>query len=213
MAKYCNPLNLVTVVRIKKTITGWVYLTKDKDIFFLPEKKVGKLTLIDENLMNFVNSGNPITKYFESSDGIITYVANLVVDAVPVKDWNKVYLINRKDGRGWSVPGGFINENEGVHAAMIREFVEETNANPDDILETHYLVNMKATDPREINVFTYPYLLILKNTATLHASDDAVDGKWVTIDDAIGMKLAFEHHNKLLIKTKDYINHYDIKFN
>ena len=93
---------LVTIIEINKDQEGnWIYKTNDRIEFKLLKEQVGKLTLIDDKFANFVNSGHPITKYFETIDNIISYVANFAVDAVVLRE-GRVYLIERQDGRGWA---------------------------------------------------------------------------------------------------------------
>lgn len=196
---------LVTIVTINKDEEGnWIYLTKDNNQLILPKEQAGKLTLIDDKLANFVNSGRPITKYFETepNNNVITYVANFAVDAVALNE-GRVYLIERKDGRGWALPGGFIDAGETAEQAVIRELQEETLAKPKDIKGINPLEMVKCNDPREINFFTFPFIIHIKGTAELKFADDAKDGKWVLLNRAVKTQLAFSHHNEILKKV-DY---------
>ncbi len=91
---------LVTIISITNDEEGnWIYKTKDNKEFILPKEQVGKITLIDEKLANFVNTGHPINKYFETehNNNVITYAANFAADAVPLREGH-VYLVERKDG-------------------------------------------------------------------------------------------------------------------
>ena len=63
---------LVTITAINKDENGnWLYTTADNRKLFLPKEQVGKLTLVDDRFANFVNSGHPVTKYFELDDNTI----------------------------------------------------------------------------------------------------------------------------------------------
>lgn len=194
---------LVTIVAINKDEEGnWIYLTKDNKEFILKKDQVGKISLIDEKFAGFVNAGHPITKYFETEqdNNVIIFAANFAVDAVALNE-GRVYLIERKDGRGWALPGGFIDAGETPEHAVIRELKEETLAKPDDIKSIEPLNVMRANDPREINFFTYPFVIHIKGTAQLKYGDDAKSGKWLLLNRAVKSELAFPHHNDILKKV------------
>ena len=194
---------LVTIISINKDTEGnWKYNTKENGEFILPKDKVGKISLIDDNLANFVNSGHPITKYFETEqdNNVITYAANFAVDAIALNK-GRVYLIERKDGRGWALPGGFIDAGENAEQAVIRELQEETLAKIDDIKGIEALDIVKANDPREINFYTFPFIIHIKNSAELKFADDAKNGKWLLLNRAVKIDLAFSHHTDILKKV------------
>ena len=192
---------LVLITAINKDNDGnWNYTTKDNRNLFLPKEQVGKLTLIDDKLANYVNSGHPITKYFELDNDTIIYAANFAVDAIALNE-GRVYLIERKDGRGWALPGGFIDAGETPQQAVLRELQEETLAKPKDIKSVEPLQIVKANDPREINFFTFPFVIHIKGTAELKFGDDAKNGKWLLLNRAVKTQLAFSHHTEILKKV------------
>ena len=191
---------LLTIIAINKDEEGnWIYLTKDNKEFILKKDQVNKISKIDEGFAAYVNSGNPITKYFETEqdNNVITFAANFAVDAVALNE-GRVYLIERKDGRGWALPGGFIDAGETAQQAVVRELQEETLAKPDDIKSIEPLGVVRANDPREINFFTYPFIIHIKGTAELKYADDAKNGKWLLLNRASKTQLAFSHHNEIL---------------
>ena len=189
---------IIKIVAINRDGEGnWIYTTQDNRKLFLANTDVNKLTIINDNLANFVNSGNPIMKYFELEDDKITYVANFAADIVALKE-GRVYLIERSDGRGWALPGGFINAGETPQQAAVRELQEETEAKPEDIKSIEALNMVKCNDPREINFFSFPFVMHIKNSTELSFADDAKNGKWLYVARAIRNKLAFSHHNEIL---------------
>jgi ADP-ribose pyrophosphatase YjhB (NUDIX family) len=189
---------LVTVTTITKDKdNNWIYKTTQRGELILPKEDAGKISLVDDKLTNFVNSGHPITKYFEIEGNKITYAANFAADVVALNQ-GRVYLIERKDGRGWALPGGFIDVGETPEQAAIRELQEETKAKLKDIISVEPLGLTKANDPREINVYTYPFLVRVKNPDEFKYGDDAKAGKWYLLTRASKSKLAFPHHNDIL---------------
>lgn len=188
---------LVTITAINKDAEGnWIYLTTDNRELYLPKYQENKLSIINDNFANFVNAGHPITKYFELDGNTITYAANLAVDAVALKE-GRVYLINRKDGRGWALPGGFIDAGETPQQAVIRELMEETLAKNEDIKSITPMNMVRCNDPREINFFTFPFVIQMKKSTELKFADDAIDGKWVLLSRSTN-NLAFTHHKEIL---------------
>ena len=192
---------LVTVIAINKDDEGnWIYSTEQGKKFILPKEKVGKISLVDDKLANLVNSGHPITKYFELDGDLITYVANFAADGVVLEE-GRVYLIERKDGRGWAIPGGFINAGETPEQAVVRELGEEIKLKPENIIKIESLGMIKTNDPREIDFYTYPFLVTIKKSKELGYADDAKNSKWLLLGRAIKSELAFTHHNEILKKV------------
>lgn len=192
---------LVTIIGIRKDEEGnIIYKTNEGKELVLPKDSVGKISLVDDKLINFVNSGHPITKYFELDGDIITYAANFAVDGVILKE-GRVYLIERKDDRGWALPGGFIDAGETPEQALIRELWEETKLKKEDIKSIEPIGITKANDPREINFYTYPFIVKIKDSAELGYADDAINSKWYLLGRGSKSKLAFSHHNEILKKV------------
>jgi len=192
---------LVTIVNIKQDNEGnWIYTTKDNRQLTLPKEQANKITLVDSKLADFVNNGHPITKYFELDLDTIIYAANFAVDAIAMRE-GRVYLIERKDGRGWAIPGGFIDAGETPEQAALRELQEETLAKPKDIKSVESLGMFKTSDPREIDFFSFIFVFQIKASAELKFADDATNGKWLLLSRAIKSKLAFPHHNDFLKKV------------
>lgn len=195
---------LVTIISINKDLDdNWIYIDINNNEYILPKEQVNVITNVDDKLANFVNSGNPITKYFELENNVIIYAANFAVDGVLLKEGH-VYLIERKNpnpitGKKWALPGGFIDRGETSRQAVLREMLEETNLKLDDIESIEPMEIVKCNDSREINFFTYPFLIKVKPTTELTAGDDAVNGKWLLINRAIkNNDMAFTHHTTIL---------------
>jgi ADP-ribose pyrophosphatase YjhB (NUDIX family) len=80
----------------------------------------------------------------------------------------------------WALPGGFVNMNESLDEAALRELKEETNI--DNIyMEQLYTWGDVDRDPRT-RVISASYMsLVDSSTLDIKASDDADDAKWFTV--------------------------------
>lgn len=174
---------------------GWVYTSGSGDVYLLKGSRVRLVSKMDDDFAKFINSGHPVMKYFETeSDGkTISYAANLAVDVVVINK-GKVFLIERSDGRGWALPGGFIDLGESAKEAAIREFKEEALAPLDNISYIKALPVVRANDPREVNVYTFPFIVGVEDASLLGHGDDAVGSKWVLLASVVHGSLAFPHH-------------------
>jgi 8-oxo-dGTP diphosphatase len=118
----------------------------------------------------------------------------LTVDAVVTDEKGKIILIRRKNPpyQGeWALPGGFVEYGETVEDAILREFKEETGVT----IEIQGFLGVYSDpkrDPRG-HMITVCFLAS-KTHGELKANTDAEDVSSFTVDEAIGMKLAFDHH-------------------
>ena len=97
----------------------------------------------------------------------------------------KVLLVKRKDHpfiRDWAMPGGFVNFDEDLDAAMKRELEEETNLFDSTYFRQLYTFGNADRDPRT-RVITTVYLSMTpaENIKMTSAGDDAMDTGWFTI--------------------------------
>lgn len=89
----------------------------------------------------------------------------------------------------WALPGGYVKENETLEEAVIREATEEAGIMDKPYLEQLYTFGNVYRDPRGRTVSVAYYGLM--NTTTLHASTDALEAKWFSINYL--PNLAFDH--------------------
>lgn len=95
----------------------------------------------------------------------------------------KLLMIKRGDhpyiGQ-WALPGGFVQMDESLEEAALRELKEETNI--DTIyMEQLYTSGDVGRDPRTRVISTSYMSLVDSKTLDIKASDDAEDAKWFTV--------------------------------
>ena len=73
----------------------------------------------------------------------------------------------------------------------------KTLAKIEDIKSITPMNIVRANDPREINFFTFPFVIQMKKSTELKFADDAIDGKWVLLSRSTN-NLAFTHHKEIL---------------
>lgn len=108
----------------------------------------------------------------------------------------KVLLVRRSSepeaGR-WGLPGGIvdIDIDDDLEATARRKLVEKTSVEPPylDQLET---VGNRTRDPRGWSV-TVGYTALIGHQACAQHVDTVSDVRWVELDAALKMKLAFDH--------------------
>ncbi len=163
--------------------------------------------IIEQNFVNDYKkswAGSPYPPQFVTADAVVVQSGH-------------VLLIQRGDfpckGQ-WAMAGGFVNENESMNDAVVRELIEETKIKvPEKILK-----RLVKTAPREFfdkpsrssrgRTFTQAYLIQLNDDEKLpriKGSDDAQKAEWIPISEFKNMQdVMFEDHyaivNKMLNK-------------
>lgn len=121
--------------------------------------------------------------------------AALTVDAivfVKAQSTTSVLLIER--GREpfkniWALPGGFVDMDETLETACIRELEEETGLQVEKMRQFR-TYDAIYRDPRHRTI-SVVYSIELEELKPVKGSDDAAQAKWFSIDDL--PELAFDH--------------------
>jgi len=119
----------------------------------------------------------------------------LTVDAVLFRKTTEleVLLIQRKhypfEGM-WALPGGFVEMEETVEEAVVRELYEETHLKVDHLEQLHTFSAL-GRDPRGRTVSVTFFGLIDAETSEVYGGDDALQAKWFSMSEV--PTLAFDH--------------------
>lgn len=121
----------------------------------------------------------------------------VTVDAVVFKrSQGKItlLLIKRKnepyEGK-WAFPGGFVEMDEELENAVVRELAEETGLKDIDLEQMHTFGKI-GRDPRGRQITIAFIGFTDENNANIKAGDDAADAEWFDIDD-LPQNMAFDH--------------------
>ncbi len=107
----------------------------------------------------------------------------------------KVLLIERghEPFQGeWAFPGGFVDMNEDLETAALRELEEETSIR-NIFIEQLYTFGKTKRDPRGRVISIAYYALVNLKDHPVQANDDAKEVAWFPIDQL--PKLAFDHQH------------------
>lgn len=143
-------------------------------------------------------------KSWESAPYPPTFVT---ADAV-VEQSGHILMIQRKAAPGeglWALPGGFVNQNETVKDASIRELREETRLKvPEPVLRGSIEWGDVFDAPdRSLRGRTITYANLIRLPAgklpAVKGSDDARSAKWIPINDVLNMEEEiFEDHLSII---------------
>lgn len=171
---------------------------------YMNKRAVQKLnSLMDKNIEEFMdlNKDFEYELHYESQWG---KGPHLTVDAVVVQS-GFICLIQRGGEYGhlkWALPGGFIEQNETLENAMIRELREETRIKvPEPVLRGSIVQSKIFDNPHRSlrgRIITQAFHIQLKYMNELpkvKGSDDAMNARWFPISEVSSMRdHLFEDH-------------------
>lgn len=134
----------------------------------------------------------------------------VTVDACVVQSGH-IALIQRRDNPGkdlWALPGGFLNPNEKIFDACVRELIEETGMKiPEQVLRGSRVASEVFDDPNRSErgrTVTHAFKFQLKDSLELpriKGQDDAKKAKWFQISEIIEMRDQMYEDHYFIIKN------------
>jgi len=99
----------------------------------------------------------------------------------------------------WAIPGGFVDMDESLEEAALRELEEETGVR-DVYLEQLYTFGAPDRDPRGRTITVAYFAVVAADAVRLRAGDDAAEAHWWPVDRL--PPLAFDHADILAYALK-----------
>jgi 8-oxo-dGTP diphosphatase len=115
----------------------------------------------------------------------------------------QLLLVKRKndpDKGMWALPGGFVEDDEELEAAAIRELEEETSLKLPAMTQLHTFGKV-GRDPRGRTVSVTHYAFTDASLHDVKGADDAEEAKWVNVNDIT--ELAFDHMEVLALARRE----------
>ena len=129
----------------------------------------------------------------------------VTVDAIVFRKHNgawQLLVVKRKydpDKGMWAMPGGFVEDDEELEVAAMRELEEETGLKLTSMTQMHSFGKV-GRDTRGRNV-SVAYVAILEDGGQeVKGADDAEEACWINIDDL--KEMAFDHMDMLAMARK-----------
>ncbi|MBN2795976.1 MAG: NUDIX hydrolase [Clostridia bacterium] len=116
----------------------------------------------------------------------------------------KLLLIKRKNHpfiQHWAIPGGFVDIDEPIDMAALRELKEETNVE-DVYLEQLYTFGQVNRDPRMRVVSTAYMALVDREKLNPRAGDDAQEVDWFAIEREVVVPEKMMEYDDFIEKTQ-----------
>lgn len=157
-------------------------------------KALGGISFVVSGQKEFTAFGNIVFSYCKYIIHKLSQGPFSTVDILIKLNGGHIILIERSNPPfGWALPGGFVDYNESLEKAAVREAKEETSLDIFDLKQFH-TYSQPGRDPRFHTIAT---VFTARAKGKPKASSDARRIGTFSIDQIRHMKLAFDH-NKII---------------
>jgi len=164
----------------------------DRDAIITVSVREFLLEFLDTAAYKLIRDEYEFIAKYRASWAVAPYAPTFVTGDAIVVQSGHVLIVRRgaMPGKGlWAMPGGFINANERIRDAVIRELREETGIKvPDKVLRGSIVAQDVFDDPNRSargRTITHAFLFKLEDgdLPRVKGQDDADKAKWVAIAD------------------------------
>lgn len=97
----------------------------------------------------------------------------------------------------WALPGGFTHVDEDIEDAAYRELAEEAGVGRGDVVLEQLRTYGDPDRDERMRVVSVAWLALGADLPEPRAGSDAAGARWVPVDDALELDLAFDHREIL----------------
>ena len=149
--------------------------------------------------------------FFDCNETSITLVKKLLVDsAIPtatnhtvgvgafVMDQNEILVVKDRIFKSFKLPGGFIENNEKLSQALIREVFEETGIKvmPESIV---FLGHFSPGQFNESNMYIVCKAKPLSKAISITDNNEVIEAKWVNVHEYLNFEEVHVFNKKIVI--------------
>jgi len=177
---------------------------KDKKIMWitLPISKSDHIPLLTKHNFNFFDCTETSLILFKklAVNPITPISTNHTVGVGAfVRDINEILVIKDKISKTYKLPGGYIENNENISQALVREVLEETGIE----VKLESIVSIGHFSPAQFNeseIYIVCKAKPLSKDITIGDNHEIVEAKWVNIDEYFNSD-EVRPYNKKLVQT------------
>lgn len=179
----------------------------------VPEPVLKMLPMLEPEVLDELREEYAFIKAYRDSWASAPFPPVFVTTDAVVVQSGHVLLVKRgqNPGKGlYALPGGFIDQTEGIDDCAIRELIEETNIKLQPEVLKRCITHVEVFDRRggvsqedRGRIITHAHLFQLNDTKSLpkvKGGDDAAEALWVPISE-ITPKNMFSDHYHILTAT------------
>lgn len=177
---------------------------KDKKLLWLtlPISKSSYIPLLTKHDFVFYDCNETsitLIKRLTENPTIPTATNHTIGVGAFVKDDNKILVVKDRTYKKFKLPGGYIDKNESISQALIREVYEETGVN----VNLESIVNLGHFSPGqfgESNIYIVCKAKPLSKEININDDQEIIEAKWIDVEEYINCK-DVHVYNKIIIKS------------
>jgi 8-oxo-dGTP diphosphatase len=188
---------------LEENLTNIISEQTDKKVMWvtLPIGKSSAIPIFTRHEFNFYDcSETSITLYKRLTPHPITPTATNHTIGVGafVKDGNDILVIKDRVYKKFKLPGGYIDNEENISQALVREVFEETGIN----VKLESISSIGHFSPgqfNESNLYIVCNAKALSKTIKVADSQEIIEAKWIDVDEYLDSEEIHPYNKKIVI--------------